>query len=184
MGVSHAACASLRAQCHPVRVQREARTTALARLDAVSIAIEPARQPDVEALLEGSEAFALSLYPPDSCYLLDVSELEAPGVEVFVARVDGVALGMAALVPYAADGYGELKRLYVDDAGRGQGLAGQLLAAVEDRARERGLPIVRLETGPLSVAAIGLYGKHGYTRIENFGPYAGDPHSYCMEKTL
>lgn len=146
------------------------------------VAIEPARQRDVEALLDGSERFALSLYPPDSCYLLDVSELEAPGVDVFVARVDGVALGMAALVPY--DGYGELKRLYVDDAARGQGLAGELLAAVEDRAREQGLPVLRLETGPLSVAAIALYGKHGYSRIPNFGPYEGDPHSYCMEKSL
>ncbi|MDO7882966.1 GNAT family N-acetyltransferase [Salinibacterium soli] len=146
------------------------------------VAIEPARQRDVEALLDGSEQFALSLYPPDSCYLLDVSELEAPGVEVFVARVDDVALGMAALVPY--DGYGELKRLFVDDRARGQGLAGQLLAAVEDRARERGLPVLRLETGPLSVAAIALYGKHGYERIPNFGPYVGDEHSYCMEKPL
>jgi putative acetyltransferase len=148
----------------------------------MSVAIEPARQPEVEALLEGSEAFALSLYPPGSCYLLDVSELEAPGVDVFVARVDGNALGMAALVPY--DGYVELKRLYVSDAARGRGLAGELLEAIEEHARDGGSTIIRLETGPKSVAAIALYEKRGYVRIPNYGEYEGDPHSYCMEKTL
>ncbi len=149
---------------------------------SVSVAIEPARQPDVERLLDGSEAFALSLYPADSCYLLDISELEEPGVDVFVARVDGVALGMAALVPYPD--YAELKRLFVDDEARGRGLAGALLRAVEDRAREQGCALARLETGPKSVAAIALYEKHGYRRIPNFGQYEGDPHSYCMEKAL
>lgn len=149
---------------------------------SVSVAIEPARQPDVERLLDGSEAFALSLYPADSCYLLDISELEEPGVDVFVARVDGVALGMAALVPYPD--YAELKRLFVDDEARGRGLAGALLRAVEDRARAQGCTLARLETGPKSVAAIALYEKHGYLRIPNFGQYEGDPHSYCMEKAL
>ncbi len=148
----------------------------------MSVEIEPARQPEVEALLEGSEAFALSLYPPGSCYLLDVSELEAPGVNVFVARVDGKALGMAALVPY--DGYVELKRLYVSDAARGRGLAGELLEAIEEHARGGGATIIRLETGPKSFAAIALYEKRGYVRIPNYGEYEGDPHSYCMEKTL
>ncbi|MDZ4044363.1 MAG: GNAT family N-acetyltransferase [Rhodoglobus sp.] len=67
---------------------------------------------------------------------------------------------------------------------RGRGLAGALLRAVEDRAREQGCTLARLETGPKSVAAIALYEKHGYRRIPNFGQYEGDPHSYCMEKAL
>jgi len=149
----------------------------------VTIAIEPARQPDVERLLSGSEAFALATYPPESCYLLDVSELEAPGVTVFVARVDGAALGMAALVE-RGDGSAELKRLFVDDAARGQGLAGGLLASIEGHARHAGVGVIQLETGPKSLAAIAVYEKHGYTRIPNFGQYVGDPHSYCMEKRL
>jgi putative acetyltransferase len=89
---------------------------------------------------------------------------------------------MAALVPYPD--YAELKRLFVDDEARGRGLAGALLRAVEDRAREQGCTLARLETGPKSVAAIALYEKHGYRRIPNFGQYEGDPHSYCMEKAL
>ena len=147
------------------------------------VSIEPARQPDVERLLDGSEAYALATYPADSCYLLDVSELEAPGVTVFVARVDGAALGMAALVD-RGDGSAELKRLFVDDAARGQGLAGGLLTAIEQHARDAAVGVIQLETGPKSLPAIALYEKHGYLRIPNFGQYVGDPHSYCMQKQL
>jgi putative acetyltransferase len=149
----------------------------------MTIAIEAPRQPDVEALLAASDASALELYPPDSCYMLDVSELEAPGVAVFVARIDGIALGMAALVT-RGDGSTELKRMFVSDAARGQGLAGQLLGAVEQHARDARAHVIQLETGPRSLAAIALYEKHGYVRIPNFGPYVGDEFSVCMEKVL
>lgn len=147
------------------------------------IAIEPPRQPDVEALLAGSAAYALLLYPAGSCYLLEVSELEAPGVEVFVVRVSGVALGTGSLVA-RGDGTAELKRLYVDDRARGQGLATALLERIEQHAAATGVRLLQLETGPQSLPAIGLYEKHGYSRIPNFEPYGGDPHSYCMEKAL
>lgn len=149
----------------------------------MSVAIEAPRQPEVERLMAISDAFAAELYPPDSCYLLDVSELEAPGVTLFVARVDGEALGMAAIVmkPHT---HPELKRLVVDDRARGQGLGGQLLGAVEEHARQAGASAIQLETGPLSTSAIALYSKHGYVTIPNFGPYVGDEFSVCMEKTL
>ena len=150
---------------------------------SATIAIEPPRQPDVEALLTAGEVFAQSLYPPESCYLLDISELEAPGVEVFVARIDGVALGMAALV-IRDDGSAELKRMFVDDRARGQRLASGLLDAIEEHARDVGVGVIQLETGPQSFAALALYDRHGYTRIPNFGPYVGDEFSVCMEKSL
>ena len=152
-------------------------------MDAVPVAIESPRQPDVERLLSISDAYAAELYPPDSCYLLDVSELEEPGVTVFVARVEGEALGMAALV-FGGEPHPELKRLVVDDRARGQGLAGQLLAAIETYARDAGATVIQLETGPLSTSALALYEKHGYARIPNFGPYVGDEFSVCMAKTL
>jgi len=150
---------------------------------SVTVAIEPARQPEVEALLQRSDQFAIELYPADSCYLLDVSELEQPGVSMFVARVDGAALGTGALVE-RGDGTAELKRLFVDDAARGRGLAAALLAAIEAHAVDASVRVLQLETGPKSFAAIALYEKHGYARIPNFGQYVGDPHSYCMEKAL
>jgi putative acetyltransferase len=148
-----------------------------------SVAIEPARQPDVEKLLRVGEEFALSLYPPESCYLLDVGELEHPDVTVFVARVDGEARGMAALVD-KRDGSAELKRLFIDDAARGLGLARQLLERIEEFGGAAGAHLIQLETGPRSFAAIALYESSGYRRIPNFGQYVDDPHSVCMEKEL
>ena len=148
-----------------------------------SVAIEPARQPDVEKLLRLGEEFALSLYPPQSCYLLDVGELEHADVTVFVARVDGEASGMAALVD-KHDGSAELKRLFIDDAARGLGLARQLLERIEEFGSAAGAHVIQLETGPRSFAAIALYTSSGYQGIANFGQYVDDPHSVCMEKEL
>lgn len=148
------------------------------------IAAEPPRTLDVEELLNLGDEFTFALYPAESCYLLDVSELEAPGVTVFVGRGEGGrALGMAALVA-RPDGSAELKRMFVREEARGRGLASSLLSAVESAATEAGVETLRLETGPLQDAAIALYERNGYARIPNFGPYVGDPHSICYAKSL
>lgn len=148
------------------------------------VTAEPARSPGVEELLRLSDEFTFALYPAESCYLLDVSELERPGVTVFVGRdEEGAALGMAALVR-KADGSAELKRMFVRPDARGRGLAGSLLAAVEAEAARANLATLQLETGPLQHAAIALYERSGYARIPNFGDYAGDPHSVCYAKAL
>ncbi len=149
------------------------------------IASEPPRTPDVEELLRLGDEFTFALYPAESCYLLDVSELEAPGVTVFVGRDehDGRALGMAALVT-KPDGSAEVKRMFVHEDARGRGLASALLRSVEGAAQDAGVPTLQLETGPLQRAAIALYERAGYHRIPNFGPYVGDPHSICYAKQL
>ncbi|GAA2048671.1 GNAT family N-acetyltransferase [Leifsonia soli] len=163
----------------------------------IEIRPEPARQPEVEELLRLSDEFAFALYPAESCHLLDVSELERPGVTVFVARVDGLALGIAALVAGArpdaltdadaladAGARAELKRMFVHEDARGQGLARSLLGAVEAAAADAGIAELRLETGPLQHAAIALYERSGYARIPNFGAYVDDPWSVCYAKSL
>lgn len=148
------------------------------------VSAEPARSPGVDELLRLSDEYTFALYPAESCYLLDVSELERPGVTVFVGRDDnGDALGMAALVE-KTDGTGELKRMFVHPDARGRGLAGGLLSAVEAEAVRAGVVTLQLETGPLQLAAIGLYESRGYAHIPNFGDYVGDPHSVCYAKTL
>jgi putative acetyltransferase len=146
---------------------------------------EPPRQPEVEFLLRLSDEFALGLYPADSCYLLDVGELEKPGVTLFVARTDGRALGIAALVvDQESRSYAELKRMFVHEDARGQGLARALLAEVEAAAAAGGISELRLETGPLQHAAIALYERSGYQRIPLFGAYVGGRHSICYAKPL
>ncbi|MGR0221503.1 GNAT family N-acetyltransferase [Agromyces sp. ZXT2-6] len=153
----------------------------------LSISIESPREPGIARLLEGSTAYAQSLYPPESNFLLDVSQLETPGTTVYVARSgDGTALGMAALVESDDLGpsRGELKRMFVLDDARGLGVASALIERIETDAAERGIREILLETGPLHHAALALYAKHGYRRVEQFGQYVGERFSVCMAKSL
>lgn len=148
----------------------------------MDIAIESPRSPGVAALLRDGEAFAESLYPAEENFIMPLEELEKPGVTVFVARVDGEALGMAALVQHGCEF--ELKRLFVSGGARGRGLAGGLLDALEGHARDAGAVVIRLETGNRSTAALALYDRRGYRRIPRFGPYVGSESSVCMELAL
>ena len=55
----------------------------------------------------------------------------------------------------------ELKRMYVRPAFRGQGLARQMIVAIEEEALATGRPVVRLETRTGLAAAIALYQSSG-----------------------
>lgn len=147
------------------------------------ISIEPPRQPGVVRLLELSDAYALSLYPAESNYLLDIASLEKPEVTMFVARRDGAVAGCCALVD-CGDRSGEIKRLFVDPAMRGLGIARRLLEALEEQAKGAGIGVLRLETGIYQPEAIGLYERAGYVRRGPFSDYPDDPLSLFMEKRL
>ena len=133
-------------------------------------------------MLAASDAYYAALYPAESNHLLDTVELKRPGVHFHVARLDGAVAGFGALVRHAD--YGEIKRMYVDPAARGQGLGRRLLAALEECARREGLRCIRLETGVRQPEALALYRAAGYREIEPFGAYRPDPLSVFMEKAL
>jgi putative acetyltransferase len=147
------------------------------------ITCEPPCQAGVIRLLELSNAYAASLYPADSNHMLPLDELEQDNVSFFVARAGETVLGCAALVGHA-DGTGEIKRMFVDEAARGLKLGKLLLARLEEEALRRQIDIVRLETGIYQPEAIGLYRKAGYVDIPPFGDYTADPLSLFMEKRL
>ncbi|CAM4055929.1 GNAT family N-acetyltransferase [Bordetella bronchialis] len=148
-----------------------------------TIALEPPRQDDVQALLAQADAYLHALYPPESNHILEVDALEQPGIDFFVARRAGIALGCCALVP-ALDGSAEIKRMFVVPEARGMRLGRRLLERLEDQARARGIPLLRLETGIHQPEALGLYRASGYRDIPPFGDYLPDPLSVFMEKVL
>ena len=78
----------------------------------------------------------------------------------------------------------ELKRVFSKKEYRGMGLAGKLIAKLEENARGNGFETMILETGKPLVAAGKLYEKSGYKRIPNYGQYADMPDSVCMSKSL
>lgn len=93
-----------------------------------------------------------------------------------------VPVGHAAL--RRLDGELEIKRMYVPTAHRGTGIAEDLLAEMEQIARDEGARRIILHTGTRQDAAIALYARHGYTEIPLYPPYLDLPDSVCFEKVF
>ena len=149
----------------------------------MQIALEPVDQPDIIALINALDAYQGALYPPESNYHLSVAELKAANVLFSVMRdADGVALGCGAVV--LLDGYGELKRMYVNPAQRGRGVAKAIITFLEREAIRRDCTILRLETGIHQAEALGLYERAGYARRGPYGDYPNDPLSVFMERKV
>ena len=147
------------------------------------IAFETPNQPEVIALIADLDAYQLTLYPPESVYALDLASLMQPHVKFAVARnAQGVAVGCAAIV--LSKEYGEIKRMYVQPAGRGRGTARGLMNVLEQAAVEAGCPKMVLESGPAQPEALRLYERHGFSVCGPYGDYRDDPLSVFMQKDL
>ena len=113
----------------------------------LSLAQENPAQREIEHLLRQSDEHAASLYPPESNHLVDSDALAARNVRFFVARWDSRVVGCGAMVINQNNGSAELKRMFVDPASRGRGVARALTA--------RGIPTARDgEWSDVQVAAI------------------------------
>ena len=123
------------------------------------------------ALIAALDAWQETLYPAESNHLLDLSQLPPQTVIALAIRSpQGEAVGCGAIV-LSEEGFGEMKRVYIDPQHRGQQLGEKLLAALE-------------ATGIHQHAAIALYTRNGYQTRCAFAPYQPDPLSVFMEKPL
>jgi GNAT superfamily N-acetyltransferase len=110
------------------------------------------------------------------------ADFSPPGGVFLVGYSDGGEPLCGGGVKRLGEGVAEIKRMFVVPAARGQGLAGELLTALEAAARALGYARVRLDTGPEQPHAERLYRRSGYTEIPD---YNGNPYaSYFGEKTL
>ena len=139
------------------------------------LAIERAEHPTIEVrdLLSALDAELLPLYDPDQHHGLALDEIFRPEVHFFVARMEGEAVGCGGFALF--DGDAEVKRMYVIETARGRGIAGAVLARIEEEARATGATLLRLETGDLQHAAIALYRRAGFEKCAPFGPYRDKP---------
>ncbi len=90
-----------------------------------------------------------------------------PGRAYYILVDEGILTGGIGLAGF--DGFDkccELQKLYLDDAAKGQGLGYDMISYIEDRARELGYRQMYLETHTNLSAAIHIYEKSGYVRIE------------------
>jgi GNAT superfamily N-acetyltransferase len=114
---------------------------------------------------------------------VDPADFRAPNGAFFVAYDSGNRLvGCAGWRRHGNDA--ELKRMFTASAARGQGLGRRMLATIEDSARAAGCKRLILETGDRQPEAIGLYESAGYTRIDDFGYYAGEEGVLSFAKML
>lgn len=156
----------------------------------VQIHPERADHPQVVALLDALDRYLGELYAPDANHILSVSELLAPEVSFFAAWQGGRVVGTGAVrrMPGEANTggrpYGEVKRMYVVPALRGQRVAQRMVATLEDALKVQGLSLALLETGRDQHQAVGLYERCGYRQRAAFGGYPDNGLSLFYEKAL
>ena len=138
---------------------------------------------DARALILELEAQLEPFYPSESRHGYAVEKLIEQAVAFFLIRQDDVPAGCGGVQLFGTE-YGELKRMYVRPQFRGMGLAKSMLTHLADHARDRGVGLLRLETGIHQHAAIGLYTREGFRPIPPFGEYNDDPLSRCYEKRI
>ena len=153
------------------------------------ITIEQLPGPTVEAagLIAELDEVLGAAYPPEQRHGYSIAQIFQPNVRFFIARLDSEAVGCGAVALFGD--YAEVKRMYTRETARGRGVGKALLARLEVEAREAGKPVLRLETGTLQSAAIGLYERCGFKACGPFGHYATlEPHrvaaSLFYEKAL
>lgn len=85
----------------------------------------------------------------------------------------------------------ELRRMYVEQAHRGSGLARMMLDRAEQECRDASTPVLELSTSELQPAALAFYRKSGYRLVREETAAAqtnktigGDIRRYYFEKDL
>jgi GNAT superfamily N-acetyltransferase len=86
---------------------------------------------------------------------------------LLVARRGTALIGCVGLRLLPA-GLGEVTRVFVEPAARGDGVGGLLIRAVEDAARDRALTRLRLDTRTELTEARRLYARNGYQPVAPF----------------
>lgn len=119
-------------------------------------------------------------YDPARGLSATAKELTPPHGFFVLATLNDEPVGCGALKCHAA--YGEIKRMWVAASSRGLGIGKRILARLEDLARKRRLPVLRLETNKALTEAQSLYKSCGYREVSPFNdePYA----HHWFEKAL
>jgi ribosomal protein S18 acetylase RimI-like enzyme len=146
---------------------------------APALSITAARTPDdIAAVRRLFQAYAQSLDFSLCFQGFDEELASLPGKyaadsrgALLLAKRNGEAVGVVGM-RNLGDGIAEMKRLYIDPAGRGHNFGRALTDAVLAEARRFGYRAVRLDTFPSMVAANRIYDSLGFRDIP---PYYDNP---------
>lgn len=149
----------------------------------ISVTAEPFDSEDARRLIGALDAGLTELYTPEQRFgpNFKAEQIQDARGTFLVARDAGRAVGCGAirlLEPTTA----EVKRMFVEPDLRGKGVGWAVLVALEAAANELGVRRLVLETGIYQDAAIALYRRAGFTRVDCWGEYTTSPTSVCFEK--
>ena len=149
----------------------------------ISIAQERPDTPDAMALIEELDTFLRPLSPSEHRFGMSVASLLDQGVDFFVVREDGAAVGCGGVLCVGNE-YGEVKRMYVRPAYRGRAIGALILSHLEQFVLARGITVLRLEMGIAQPAAKRLYERYGFSPCPPFGSYQASEWNRFYEKRL
>jgi ribosomal protein S18 acetylase RimI-like enzyme len=130
----------------------------------IDIVVDP--DPELAAAIERLLPQLSSATPPSLGGLVEIAGAE--GIDLFVARVDGIPVGTLtlAVIRLLSGVRAIIEDVVVDDAARGHGVGEALVHAALDRARDIGARSVDLTSRPSREAANRLYERTGFVRRE------------------
>jgi putative acetyltransferase len=137
--------------------------------NTVQIEAVPTATEEVRSLVDELETLLSAEYPPEQRHGLALDAIFQPHIRFFLARLRGAVVGCGGVAIFSD--FAEVKRMYVRDVARGQGVADAILARIEEEVRDVGLSLLRLETGDRQVAATRFYARAGFRRCQAFGAY-------------
>jgi DNA-binding MarR family transcriptional regulator len=112
-------------------------------------------------------------FDPAAGVTAEPHELTPPAGCFLIAYLDGEPVGCGG-VKHLPGCPSDIKRMWVSPSARGLGLGRRLLEELEQRVRDSGATVARLETNRVLVEAIALYGSAGYREVPAFNeePFA------------
>ncbi len=110
-------------------------------------------------------------FEPGTAFDDAVTAFVPPRGVFLLAGSDDAPIACGA-VQFLDEQRGEIKRMWVAPAARGQGLAAQLLARLEEEIVAARRRVALLDTNSSLTKAVGLYESHGYVRVPD---YNGNP---------
>lgn len=158
------------------------------RRGSVAIRAEQFTSPAATALISAADAFNESLYGHPDQTPLDPTQFDPDRGGLFVvAYLDAQPVacgGFRRAEPPAADDAAEVKRMFVVESARRDGVGRQLLATLEGAARACGYHQVVLDVGAKQATAHQFYEAAGYHRIPGFSIYRDRPGNRAYAKIL
>jgi putative acetyltransferase len=123
--------------------------------------------------------------PPGTCFALDLSGLQAPGITIWSAWSGDRIAGIGALKRLGA-GEAEIKSMRTHPDHLRRGVAGILLHHIVAIARHEGIERLHLETGtgPAFEPALALYRAHGFVNGPPFGDYTPSAFNQFLYRAL